>query len=99
MQQVRHMYDKHGINKILFNDDLFTMKKQRYFEMMEAFKKSKIPNLKFYTQGFHINVTDEAMIDAVGEMTDSILFAVDSGSQYIQDKIIHKKRVNKNHAK
>ena len=91
MEEVTHMYKKHGVTKILFNDDLFTMKKPRYFEMLEAFKKSKIPNLKFYTQGFHINVTDEAMIDAVGEMTDSILFAVDSGSQYIQDKIIHKK--------
>ena len=91
MQQVRHMYDKNAINKILFNDDLFTMKKQRFFDMMKAFKESNIPNLQFFTQGFHINVTDEEMIDAVADMTDAILFAIDSGSQYIQDKIIHKK--------
>ncbi len=91
MKQVRHMYEKHGITKILFNDDLFTMKKQRFFDMMKAFKESKIPNLQFFTQGFHINVTDEEMIDAVAGMTDAILFAIDSGSQYIQDKIIHKK--------
>ena len=56
------------------------MKKQRFFDMMKAFKESKIPNLQFFTQGFHINVTDEEMIDAVAGMTDAILFAIDSGS-------------------
>ncbi len=90
-KQVKHMYKHHGITKILFNDDLFTMKKQRFFDMIKAFKEANIPNLQFFTQGFHINVTDEEMIDAVADMTDAILFAVDSGSQYIQDKIIHKK--------
>ena len=58
--------------------------------MMKAFKDANIPGLQFFTQGFHINVTDEEMIDAVAGMTDAILFAVDSGSQYIQDKIIFK---------
>ena len=91
IHQVKHMYEKHGLTKVLFNDDLFTMKKQRFFDMMEAFKKTNIPNLQFFTQGFHINVTDEAMIDAVSGMTDSILFAIESGSQYVQDKIISKR--------
>ena len=91
MAEITHMYKAHGVTKILFNDDLFTMKKSRFFEMMKAFRESKIPNLQFYTQGFHINTTDEEMIDAVAGMTSSILFAVDSGSQYIQNKIIHKK--------
>ena len=90
MEEIQHIYKKHGINKFLFYDDLFTMKKARFFEMMRAFKNANIPDLQFYTQGFHINVTDEAMIDAIAGMAKSILFAVDSGSQYIQDKIIHK---------
>ena len=90
MEEIQHIYKKHGINKFLFYDDLFTMKKARFFEMMRAFKNANIPDLLFYTQGFHINVTDEAMIDAIAGMAKSILFAVDSGSQYIQDKIIHK---------
>ena len=90
MEEVQHVYKKHGIRKILFNDDLFTMKKSRFFDMMKAFKDANIPGLQFFTQGFHINVTDEEMIDAVAGMTDAILFAVDSGSQYIQDKIIFK---------
>ena len=90
MEEIQHIYKKHGINKFLFYDDLFTMKKARFFEMMRALKNANIPDLLFYTQGFHINVTDEAMIDAIAGMAKSILFAVDSGSQYIQDKIIHK---------
>ena len=90
MEEIQHIYKKHGINKFFFFDDLFTMKKARFFEMMRALKNANIPDLLFYTQGFHINVTDEAMIDAIAGMAKSILFAVDSGSQYIQDKIIHK---------
>ena len=91
MSEITHMYNEHGITHYLFNDDLFTIKKERFFSMIKAFEKSDIPNLQFFTQGFHIDTTNEEMIDAVSDMTDAILFAVDSGSQYIQDKVIFKK--------
>jgi anaerobic magnesium-protoporphyrin IX monomethyl ester cyclase len=91
MREITHMYKEHGITRYLFNDDLFTIKKERFFSMIEAFAKSDIPDLQFFTQGFHIDTTNEEMIDAVSDMTDAILFAVDSGSQYIQDNVIFKK--------
>jgi anaerobic magnesium-protoporphyrin IX monomethyl ester cyclase len=91
MGEITHMYNEHGITRYLFNDDLFTIKKERFFSMIEAFAKSNIPDLQFFTQGFHIDTTNEEMIDAVSDMTDAILFAVDSGSQYIQNNVIFKK--------
>jgi anaerobic magnesium-protoporphyrin IX monomethyl ester cyclase len=91
MSEISHMYKEHGITHYLFNDDLFTIKKERFFSMIKAFEESDIPNLQFFTQGFHIDTTNEKMIDAVSDMTDAILFAVDSGSQHIQDKVIFKK--------
>ena len=91
MGEITHMYKEHGITRYLFNDDLFTIKKERFFSMIEAFEKSNIPDLQFFTQGFHIDTTNEEMINAVSDMTDAILFAVDSGSQYIQDNVIFKK--------
>ncbi len=91
MSEITHMYHKHGVKHFLFNDDLFTIKKERFFAMIDAFSKSGIPDLQFFTQGFHIDTTNEEMIEAVAGMTDAILFAVDSGSQYIQDNVIFKK--------
>lgn len=91
--EVKELHKRYGITRFVFNDDLIIAKEERFFKTINAFKDSGIPGLEFQTQGLHCRLATNKMIDAISETTSTVLFPVDSGSQYVQDHII-KKKVN-----
>jgi len=93
MGEVKELHKRHGVTRFIFNDDLIVAKEERFFKTINAFKDSGIQDLEFQTQGLHCRFTTNKMIDAISETTSTVLFPVDSASQYVQDNII-KKKVN-----
>lgn len=98
MGEVKELHKKYGITRFVFNDDLIVAKEERFFKTISAFKGSGIPGLEFQTQGLHCRFTTKKMIDAISETSSTVLFPVDSGSQYVQDHIMMK-RVNLEYVK
>lgn len=93
MGEIKELYERYGVVRFLFNDDLIVANESRFFKTTNAFRDSGIPGLAFQSQGLDCRFVTNKMIDAVSETSDAVLFAVDSGSQYIQKHII-KKNVN-----
>jgi len=89
--EATELYKRYGVTSFIFMDDMQFINEKRFLEFEEAFKSMDIQNFDFQNQGFHCNTTTLKMIDSVSETVSSILFALDSASQYVQNEIILKK--------
>ena len=92
--EIEYLVNNFNINTIGIIDDLFGMNKEYFYDFFDKIKEKKL-QLKFYIPGgLSINVFDEKMIDVLIEHGfNAVYFPLESGSAYVQNKII-KKRVN-----
>ena len=92
--EVEYLVNRYNVNTINIMDDLFGADKKYFYEF---FSKIDELGLKFrlvIPGGLSIAIFDEEMIDVLAARgLQAVYFPLESGSQYVQNKII-KKRVN-----
>lgn len=94
MAELKILNEKYGINLFVPEDDLFTANRKRVLKMLAAFKEfgKNIPHFEFqYPNALAVNTLFDDVLDALidaGMRTTNV--AIESGSDYVQRKIIKK---------
>ena len=93
---------KFGVNLISVEDDLFTANRKKVIPLLKAIrdKKSEIEGFEFqFPNGLSVNTLSDDVMDALIECGMTYVnIAVESGSEYVQRKVI-KKNCNLKRAK
>jgi len=94
LQEIRHLKSNlPGVNTIIFDDDLFTLKKKYVFEFCDAYKKSGI-DLPFVVNA-HVQVFNEDIARALKEAGCLICkFGLESGSERVRREILWRYMTN-----
>jgi radical SAM superfamily enzyme YgiQ (UPF0313 family) len=80
--EVKHLYEKFGIDYIRFADDLFTLKKEKVIKFCNLVIKNKLP-IKFRIQA-RVDTVDEEMLNTLKKAgCDLIEYGAESGSNKI----------------
>lgn len=89
--ELKMLYDDYGIRQFDILDDNFTVSKKRTLEICDLIIKHKMNiQLRFVT-GMMVGSLDEEVIDSLVEAGLSrALLAIESGSDYIRNKVIGK---------
>ena len=89
LNEIKELKNKYGIQEIQFSDDNLTLNQER---AKDLFRRLKDFNLSWCTpNGVMIKTLDEEMIKLMAESgLYQITFAIESGSQRVLNKIIHK---------
>jgi radical SAM superfamily enzyme YgiQ (UPF0313 family) len=92
MQEVSMLYERFGITLFIPEDDMFTVPKSRFLDLMRAFRELKIPGFELQNQdGLAVNTLDREVLDAMlGSGVRLFNLAVESGSPYVQRHTIRK---------
>ena len=95
IKEMRYLYENFNVTGFIPEDDFFIGPKKRMEELLDAFKKTKIPDMKItFRNGVNVNTITDEKIDILVDMgVDSVSIAIESGSSYTQKHII-KKMVN-----
>jgi len=92
LKEIEYLYNEYGINYFSIIDDNFSMDKSRVLELASKIRKK---NLKIYVDtpnGISIKFFDRDILEALKAMgLLRISFAVESGSDYIRNKVMGKK--------
>jgi len=91
LDEMEHLYNKYNIRYFQFMDDNITFDKKRILEICNGIRKRNM-NIQFDTpNGLAINKLDQEIIDA---MVDAglvyVSLGIESGSEYIRNKIMRK---------
>jgi len=91
LDELEYLYHKYDVRYFQFMDDNITFDKQRILEICKGIKKRKL-NIQFDApDGVAINRLDEEIIDALVEAgLIFVAFGIESGSEYIRNRIIKK---------
>lgn len=90
IQEVNLLYEKYGINSLLFWEDLITSDK-RTIEIFRLIKKMDIPDFKPVIADLSINASSTELFDALIQLgVNDMCLALESGSEYTQKHIINK---------
>ena len=92
-RQIRRIKDEFGIDRINFQDDIFTMNKFRLFRILELIKPLGIRFRCMGRAGYDTEETYERLADAGCEQ---VAWGIESGSQYILDRMGKKSTVQDN---
>lgn len=95
LDEIKWLYEEHGITTFIPIDDLFVAENKRTIEMLRGMRKLNIPGFELWLgNGLSVNMLSEEIIDelALAGVTRTFV-AIESGSDYVQRKII-KKRCN-----
>jgi radical SAM superfamily enzyme YgiQ (UPF0313 family) len=89
--QIKYLYDQHGINYFNISDDNFTFDRQRTLDICDLIVKNKLEIYLNFWNGLMIRTLDNEVIDALCE-AGGIRFniAIESGSDYIRNTILKK---------
>jgi radical SAM superfamily enzyme YgiQ (UPF0313 family) len=89
--EIKFLYDKYNVNYFRIMDDNFTFNKKRTVEICDLIVQNNLKIGFEFPNGLMIRTLDEELIDslyAAGGIRYSL--AVESGSEYIRNKILHK---------
>lgn len=90
-KEIEWLYDKYGINYFSIIDDNFTADKRRVIRLSQSIKKKKLKIYIDTPNGVNVNFFDKEILEALKAMgLLRIFFAIESGSDYIRNKIIGK---------
>jgi len=91
VDEIEYLYNNYGQNHFSFMDDNFTLNKSRLLEICDTINKKKL-NIQFETHnGVSINTLDDEIIDAMATAgLTRIALPIESGSDYIRNKVIGK---------
>lgn len=92
LEEMSLLNREYGINFFVIEDDLFTGNKELCLDFLEKIKHLNIKDLEIqFPNDLNINTTDEEIFDAmIGAGLKVAHLAVESGSDYVQKKIIKK---------
>jgi len=94
VNEVEYLTNNFGVNTINIMDDLFGADKKYFYEFFKKIDQRGLQFRLIIPGGLSIAVFDEEMIDVLAARgLQAVYFPLESGSQYVQNKII-KKRVN-----
>lgn len=87
-EEVRKLYETHGIREFQFIDDIFNLRKERLFNFFNRVVQSGMPLVFSFPNGVRGDILDNESIDAmIDGGTRCIYFAVESASERIQTLI------------
>ena len=92
--QLKRIKDEFGIDSIAFQDDIFTMKPERLYKILDLIKPL---NLKFRCMGRAGYDTEETYKRLADAGCEQVSWGIESGSQYILDKMNKKVTVQDNY--
>ena len=92
LEELRILYEDYGVNFVVPEDDLFTVKKSRIIELCDAITAEFKGKINFqFPNGLSVATLDEDVIDALVRMDMHVVsIAIESGSNYVQRNIIKK---------
>lgn len=92
VDEIQFLYENHGLNHFSFMDDNFTLSKPRLLDICRLINERNL-DIQFETHnGVQISTLDEDVIDAmVNAGLTRIALPIESGSEYIRNKIMNKK--------
>ena len=92
IDEIRCLHQRWGVTLFTPRDDLLTADKTRLLDLIHGVKELNIPGLEFqFSNGLHVNTLDEEILDHLVELgTQTVTLAIESGSEYVQRKIIKK---------
>jgi radical SAM superfamily enzyme YgiQ (UPF0313 family) len=91
VDEIKYVYDKYGINYFRIWDDNFAFDRQRTIEICRLITRNKLKIYFEFTNGLMVRTLDEEVIDnlvAAGALR--FLLAIESGSEFIRNKIMRK---------
>lgn len=100
LDEIKWLYEEHGITTFIPIDDLFVAENKRTLEMLRGMRELNIPGFELWLgNGLSVNMLSEEIIDELEMAGVTRTFvAIESGSDYVQRKVI-KKRCNLKKAK
>lgn len=94
VKEVEYLIQNFRVNTINIMDDLFGADKKYFYDFFEKIDQRGLKFRLIIPRGLSISIFDEEMIDVLAARgLQAVYFPLESGSQYVQNKII-KKRVN-----
>jgi pentatricopeptide repeat protein len=92
IEEIKLLNKKYGVTLFLPLDDLFTFDKKRIIALLKRIKELKIPGIEIQTpSALAVNILDEEVVDAlIGAGLKIAILAIESGSKFVQQKIIKK---------
>ena len=90
--EMKHLYDTYGVNYFNIADDNFSFDRKRTLDLCNLITKSRMNIYMSFWAGLMIKTLDQEIVDAMCE-SGGIRFnlAIESGSDFIRNKIIRKK--------
>jgi radical SAM superfamily enzyme YgiQ (UPF0313 family) len=91
VDEIKYIYDKYGINYFKIYDDNFAFDRQRTIEICRLIKQNKLKIYFEFPNGLMVKTLDEEVIDNLVE-AGALRFwlAIESGSEFIRNKIMRK---------
>lgn len=87
-EEIRELYETHGIREFQFIDDIFNLRKERLIGFFDRVVRSGMPLIFSFPNGVRGDILDRESIDAmIDGGTRCIYFAVESASERIQTLI------------
>lgn len=92
VREVRMLNERYGITLFIPEDDMFTVPKHRFLNLMSALRQLGIPGFEMQNQdGLSVNTLDPEVLDAMLACGVRLFnLAVESGSPHVQRHLIHK---------
>ncbi|MFH0822742.1 MAG: radical SAM protein [Pseudomonadota bacterium] len=92
VREMRALYERYGVTLFIPEDDLFNSDKGRLSALLSGMRSAAIPGLELhFPNGLASNLLDEEIIDDLRATGMRVLtLAVESGSPYVQRRIIRK---------
>jgi anaerobic magnesium-protoporphyrin IX monomethyl ester cyclase len=95
LDEIKFLNERYGVNTFFPEDDLFTVQKPRTLNLLNGIRGLNISTFDMqFPNGLSINTLDEELLDALIQVGMKIAtLAIESGCEFVQKNIIHK-RVN-----
>jgi anaerobic magnesium-protoporphyrin IX monomethyl ester cyclase len=92
IEEIKILCDKYRVKSILLEDDLLTAKEGRLLSFLSAVKDMRLSDLEIQCpNALSVNTLTERIIDAlIGAGMRLFILAIESGSEYVQQKVIKK---------
>ena len=92
LREIRALNERFGITLFIPEDDMFTVPKHRFLDLMAAFRRIKIPGFELQNQdGLAVNTLDPDVLDAMLDSGVRLFnLAIESGSPEVQQHLIRK---------